>query len=431
LSPDPYDPRHQYDYKVPYEQGQGPSWQPEHGQFRWPDTGKNPGYDTYQYMQQQLNQNPDLNQYRDAMAQYYQQDPKRLLSLLADFIPGVGQGKGVQEGAMGTDLLTGEQIPTWARVLGLLSALPVVGGVGGMLKDVGKVGKGAKGAEDILAPIKKMSKAKAAYDKAAEAAGRLFGGANTADMDKLVDAVIPKKTPKVPKKTLIPEKRAMEILDQDIERGFGPGRVQYDPESGMYQLTDTGGQGNPIKLSPDLMQQISQVPKGDKYPNELTSSIIDYLGKISPQRGQLFGSTKEAILDLTEHPDVRKAYVFGSGTTDKIKPKDVDLGVEYVGRGPGTANPDLGHQFMKAQNKSYNNYKQVIPAGSIEEPPLHIMQTTGDFQKTYPTLQEFGMEKYGSEYNPIRIAGGIPPALLLSELIRRSYGSGQEGTPSQ
>ena len=433
LSPNPYDPQHMYDYKVPYEQGQGPSWQPEHGQFRWPDTGKSPGYDTYQYMQQQLNQNPDLNNYRDAMVQYYQQDPKRLLSLGADFIPGIGQGKGIQEGAMGTDLLTGEPVPTWARVLGLLSALPVIGGVSGVLKDAGKVAKGAKGATDVLAPLKKMSKAKAAYDKAAAAAGKVFGGAKTEDMDKLVEASIVKpvkNTSKMPKQ-VVNEPRANDIRGMDVERGLGGGTVPFDPETGMYMLNQ-GPRG--LALSPELMEQISKVPTGEKYPSPLTSAILDYIGSVSPGKKDLVDQTKESILNLVEHPDVKKGYIFGGGATDKppIPGKsDMDYMFQYQGAGPkGNINPHLSGEMMKSQNTAFSKAKQYMPAEQMENPPLHLMPTTGEPLQSYGNLVEEMGRRYGGA-QPIRIAGGIPPALLLSELIRRSYGNRSQGTPSQ
>jgi len=44
LNPNPYDPNHYYDYKVPYEMGVGAEFQPEHGDYRWPDAGKLQNY---------------------------------------------------------------------------------------------------------------------------------------------------------------------------------------------------------------------------------------------------------------------------------------------------------------------------------------------------------------------------------------------------
>ena len=44
LNPNPDDPRHQYDYRKAYLLDLKPEWTPEHQQYRWPDTGKQPGY---------------------------------------------------------------------------------------------------------------------------------------------------------------------------------------------------------------------------------------------------------------------------------------------------------------------------------------------------------------------------------------------------
>ena len=44
LNPNPDDPLHHYDYRLAYLNGFAPTWQPEHGQYRWPDAGKLPGH---------------------------------------------------------------------------------------------------------------------------------------------------------------------------------------------------------------------------------------------------------------------------------------------------------------------------------------------------------------------------------------------------
>ena len=44
LNPNPDDPRHFYDYRGAWKERITPTWQPEHQQFRWPDTYKLEGY---------------------------------------------------------------------------------------------------------------------------------------------------------------------------------------------------------------------------------------------------------------------------------------------------------------------------------------------------------------------------------------------------
>jgi hypothetical protein len=40
INPNPDDPEHYYDYRGAYKAGVGPSFQPEHNQYRWPDQFK-------------------------------------------------------------------------------------------------------------------------------------------------------------------------------------------------------------------------------------------------------------------------------------------------------------------------------------------------------------------------------------------------------
>lgn len=48
LNPDPNDPKHHYDYRLAYKLGvREPTYQPEHGQYRWPDIGKEKDYNKY------------------------------------------------------------------------------------------------------------------------------------------------------------------------------------------------------------------------------------------------------------------------------------------------------------------------------------------------------------------------------------------------
>ena len=68
-----------------------------------------------------------------------------VLSLMIDFIPIVGDVKGVVEMVTGKDLLTGEELEDWERALGLVGLIP-----GGDLFRVAKIGKGVKVGGDVV-----------------------------------------------------------------------------------------------------------------------------------------------------------------------------------------------------------------------------------------------------------------------------------------
>jgi len=95
----------------------GPQAQPSHDQNIFT------GYDNELSIPDLENTEPDVSRM------------DRFQGLLADFMPGLGDLKGIQEGITGVDPATGENIPNWARPLG---ALPFVGA----LRDIGKTDRG-------------------------------------------------------------------------------------------------------------------------------------------------------------------------------------------------------------------------------------------------------------------------------------------------
>lgn len=78
------------------------------------------------------------------------------LSLTLDFIPVVGELKSLYEFKTGKDLITGEKLPWWARLLALVGAIPIIG-------RLAKLGKFAKAAD-------KLGDAARALDKAGDLA---------------------------------------------------------------------------------------------------------------------------------------------------------------------------------------------------------------------------------------------------------------------
>jgi hypothetical protein len=86
------------------------------------------------------------------------------LSLVLDFVPIVGDAKGIAEAFTGRDLLTGEQLEPWERALGLIPLLPVadaaratrhlddladLGGVGRHADELAEVGGVGRHADDL------------------------------------------------------------------------------------------------------------------------------------------------------------------------------------------------------------------------------------------------------------------------------------------
>lgn len=81
-----------------------------------------------------------------------------LLSMLLDFAPGIGTAKGLAEAVTGKDLVTGQELEWWERLLGIV---PILGGL------LGAAGSLAKGAD--------------AFADAARAGDRLGDAAKGAD----------------------------------------------------------------------------------------------------------------------------------------------------------------------------------------------------------------------------------------------------------
>lgn len=74
------------------------------------------------------------------------------LSIVLDFVPFVGTAKGIAEGVIGRDLLTGQELAGWERALGVL---PFVGAAAPLLRNadlVGDAGRAAGRADGVRPP---------------------------------------------------------------------------------------------------------------------------------------------------------------------------------------------------------------------------------------------------------------------------------------
>ncbi|WP_081417440.1 pre-toxin TG domain-containing protein [Paenibacillus sp. Soil522] len=74
-----------------------------------------------------------------------------LLSIGLNFVPVVGQVKGVIEAVTGKDLITGEELETWERAMNLVpfGAIGKVGRIGDILDTSGDLGRGVRHTDDV------------------------------------------------------------------------------------------------------------------------------------------------------------------------------------------------------------------------------------------------------------------------------------------
>jgi hypothetical protein len=108
-----------------------------------------------------------------------------LLSVGLDFLPGVGTVKGIIEAVTGRDLITGQELEWWERLLGVI---PVIGGVAGVAAAAAKVSKAADAADAAADAARAADRAADAAD-AAHDADRAADAADAAhDADRAADA---------------------------------------------------------------------------------------------------------------------------------------------------------------------------------------------------------------------------------------------------
>jgi len=92
-----------------------------------------------------------------------------LLSIMLDFLPGIGTAKGVVEAVTGEDLVTGQELEWWERMLGVL---PLLGGLVGAIAAISKLADAADAASDIARGADRVGDATDAASDAARGADR-------------------------------------------------------------------------------------------------------------------------------------------------------------------------------------------------------------------------------------------------------------------
>ncbi len=99
------------------------------------------------------------------------------LSLILDFLPVIGTVKGVIEGITGSDLITGQELSWWERVLGVV---PVIGAVAAAAA-VAKAARAASEAAKVAAAAAEAARAAAAAADVAKAAKAASEAAKAAE----------------------------------------------------------------------------------------------------------------------------------------------------------------------------------------------------------------------------------------------------------
>jgi hypothetical protein len=100
-----------------------------------------------------------------------------LLSIMLDFLPGIGTAKGIAEAVSGEDLVTGQELEWWERMLGLL---PLLGGLVGAIAAISKLADAADAASDLARGADRAGDAADAAADAARGADRAGDAADTA-----------------------------------------------------------------------------------------------------------------------------------------------------------------------------------------------------------------------------------------------------------
>jgi hypothetical protein len=107
-----------------------------------------------------------------------------LLSIMLDFLPGIGTAKGIAEAVTGEDLVTGQELEWWERALGVL---PLLGGLVGAIAAISKLADAADAASDVARGADRAGDAADAArgadraGDAADTAGDTSRGADQAD----------------------------------------------------------------------------------------------------------------------------------------------------------------------------------------------------------------------------------------------------------
>lgn len=254
-----------------------------------------------------------------------------LLSLGLDFIPGVGTVKGIVEAFTGRDLITGQELAWWERVLGVVPlGGALVGGAVGLSRAARHAGDVADATSDLARAADGVSDAARTTDRvgeAADAAGDVSRTGRAADeasdaaragertgeaADTAADATRAERLDELAQDPahggkITPKTRHEAEVGLELEgSGKLPGPIQRDP-SGAAEFIDANGEAW------DMKSFNSNFP-----PKKGGFDLNRDVGKIASE----LDKGENVILDTTnlsaEHAQQLRDAVAANGWTDRI-----------------------------------------------------------------------------------------------------------------
>lgn len=225
-----------------------------------------------------------------------------VLSMALDFVPVVGTAKGLVEAATGRDLITGQELAWWERLLGVV---PVLGGVAGM---AGAASRGA-GALDDIAGLGR------AADRASDvpwSGARYIDDVNPADA-RAYDAIRANTgdTARIAENTGIPQNRLDQVKDHLFHREHdlptGPGQTQRGNFSPDPLVADLWAKAEAGTLTPQEAQSFNRLMAHEYVESTLMNNGMPYRssdpGAWDPVLGNRPTPQHHGAHDLAPHTD--------------------------------------------------------------------------------------------------------------------------------
>lgn len=208
------------------------------------------------------------------------------LSLLLDFLPVVGTGKGIVEAVTGRDLVTGEELAWWERALGVV---PVVGGlaaVGSVARAADTVGDLARGG-DAAGDVIRGGDAAVDVARGADAAGHLPTGARYVEAPdspragRIYDEIrAASDTAAVADRTGIDRRVVDQVHDHLFRREHdlpvGPGRTERGSFTPDDQIADLWRAAENGTLTPEQARDLRQLVTHEYVESRLMDLGLPY-----------------------------------------------------------------------------------------------------------------------------------------------------------
>lgn len=225
-----------------------------------------------------------------------------VLSMALDFVPGVGTAKGIVEAVTGRDLVTGQELAWWERLLGVV---PVLGGLAGA---AGSLSRGARALDDL-----------GDLGRAADRAGDVpWSGARYVDNVDPGDARVYDQirnnvgdTSRIADNTGIPQSKLDQVKDHIFHREHdlptGPGQTQRGNFSPDSEIADLWPKAEAGTLTPDEAARFNRLMAHEYVESSLMNNGMPYRsadpGAWDPVLGNRPTPQHHGAHDLAPHAD--------------------------------------------------------------------------------------------------------------------------------